>query len=99
MGLIEVAWALYPDLTVKGFVFQRCREMARDEVESQVFKIFLHKKTSKNLRVFLNADGSELINPLPMISEDAQPLGLRLIRSVLKTMAVTRAVWPKVSSN
>lgn len=97
-GLIEIAWALYPDLTVKNFIFQRCREDARDELEEQAFKFFIHKKTSQALRKLLNQDGSELVKPLPSLSEDAQELGLSVIRSALKTIIVTRSVWPKVSS-
>ena len=97
-GLIEIAWALYPDLTVKGFIFQRCREMARRDVEADIFKMFLHKRSGKMLSIFLNKEGDKLVNPLPMLNEEAQPLGLTLLRSALKTIAVTRAVWPKVTS-
>ena len=97
-GLIEIAWALYPDLTIKDFIFQRCREMSRDELESKAFKFFMHKQSSRRLRVLLNGDGSELVNPLEVLSEDAQALGLSVVRSALKTVIVTRSVWPKVSA-
>lgn len=97
-GLIEIAWALYPDLTVKDFIFQRCREMSRDELESPAFKSFLHKKSSESLRALLNVKGDQLNKPLPHLSEDAQELGFRILRSGLKTILVTRSVWPKVST-
>lgn len=97
-GLIEITWALYPDLTIKAFTFQRCRESAREEIQSEAFTKLIHKKTAKELRVYLNADGSALKTPLSILSKDAQSLGFRMIRSALKTIAVTRAVWPKVTS-
>ena len=97
-GLIEITWALYPDLSLKDFTFQRCRESAKEEIQSAAFKKLLHKKSAKDLRVYLNEDGSALKAPIKSISSEAQDLGFRMIRSALKTIAVTRAVWPKVTA-
>ena len=97
-GLIEITWALYPDLSIKDFTFQRCRESAKEEIQSPSFKKLIYKKTAQDLRVYLNKDGSALKIPIKSISAEAQDLGLRMIRSALKTIAVTRAVWPKVTT-
>ena len=94
-GLIEIAWALYPDLRVKGFIFQRCREFSREEIESDTFKQFINGMTGAGLRSYLSERGDRLIKQLPNLSVEAQPLGLRLFRSALKTIAVTNVVWPE----
>jgi hypothetical protein len=91
-GLIEIAWALYPDLSVKNFFFQRCREFARDELESPIFQSFIHRKKISDLLEYINQRG-RLKKPLPHLSIEGQGLGLRLIKSALKTIAVTRIAW------
>ena len=96
-GLIEVVWALYPDLSIKGFTFQRCRELSRDEIEADAFKTFIHHKNSNDLKSYLSQRGDYLAKALPHLSIEAQPLGLRILRSALKTIAVTRIVWPELS--
>ena len=94
-GLIEVAWGLYPDLSVKKFVFQRCRETAKREAQGELFEKFLHRKDKAELRAYLDTSGENLKSPIPGLSEEAQDLGRRLIRSALKTISVTRHVWPE----
>ena len=48
------------------------------------------------LRALLTADGGALSAPVEGLSAEAQPLAYRLVRSALKTIAVTRAVWHPV---
>jgi hypothetical protein len=95
-GLIEITWALTPDLKVRDFIFQRCREAARKEVQTPAFKNVLQNKEREALRALLTADGGALSAPVKDLSDEAQPLAYRLIRSALKTIAVTRAVWHPV---
>ena len=94
-GLIEIAWALYPDLSVKGFFFQRCRDLAKEELESPIFQAFMHRKTNAELLKYINIQG-QLKKPLPHLTMDAQGLGLRILKSALKTVAVTRVAWTDI---
>lgn len=95
-GLIEITWALSPDLQVRDFTFQRCRDAGRQEVQQDHFKSFLRNKSSKELRAVLTPEGNALKIPIKELSDDAQALAYLLIRSALKTIAVTRAVWHPV---
>ena len=91
-GLIEIAWGLYPDLSIKNFFFQRCREFAREELESPIFQSFIHRKKMTDILKYINEQG-QLKKPLPHLSIEAQGLGLRIIKSALKTIAVTKVAW------
>ena len=95
-GLIEITWALSPDLKVLDFIFQRCRDEGKAEVQSSQFKEVLRGKESKVLRTLLAEDGSSFKIKNKEVSDEAQGLAYRLVRSALKTIAVTRAVWHPV---
>lgn len=95
-GLIEITWALTPDLKIRDFFFQRCRDLARDEVQKDLFKSFLKGKSSDDLRPALSKEGTALSSPIKGLTEEAQGLAYRLVRSALKTLAVTKAVWHPV---
>jgi hypothetical protein len=91
-GLIEIAWALTPDLKIKDFIFQRCRESARFDIESDTFKLKIQHKNITQLKTMLNATGTDLNQSLNM-NQESQHLALRVIKSALKTLAVTSEVW------
>lgn len=98
-GLIEITWALSPDLEIRDFIFQRCRDVGRDEVQQETFKSLLKDKSADKLRPLLTQAGNALKTPVKGLSSDAQGLAYRLVRSALKTIAVTRAVWHPVLPN
>lgn len=98
-GLIEITWALSPDLKIRDFTFQRCRDVGRDEVQQESFKSVLRHKSAQELRPLLTSEGGALQTPIKGLSQDAQGLAYRLVRSALKTIAVTRAVWHPVLPN
>ena len=93
-GLIEIAWALTPDLRIKDFVFQRCRESARLEMTSDRFKTHIYNLNFRQLKNMLHASDHTLKRPFDQISSEGQKLAVRMIHSALKTIAVTREVWP-----
>ena len=58
MGLIEITWALSPDLEIRDFIFQRCRDVGRDEVRKEDnFKSLLKDKSADKLRPLLTQAG------------------------------------------
>ena len=96
-GLVEIAWALSLDLEVVGFRFQRCRDTARDQIEAGAIAATVVGRGFEGLRALLDEDGDGL-------SADAEPviagktdavrrLMITTLRSALKTVAVTDAVW------
>ncbi len=92
-GLTEIVWSLSPDLTVRNFAFQRCRSRKRTAVETAAFQEQLVGKNFRQLKQLLNADGNSLATGKLQIAEDAQELAVSVVRSALKTIAVTEFAW------
>ena len=91
-GLVEVAWAIDPDLRIRGYEIQRCRSRHREEVESGKLADTLIGSSSAELQALIDANGAIDLGGLGVPTK-AQPLARALIRSGLKTLEVTPVVW------
>lgn len=91
-GLVEVAWALDPQLRVVDFDFQRCRSRRRAELEDPSFRRQLRGRDAAGLRALLTPDGRSLSEGV-VVPENARELATTVIRCGFKTAEVTRIVW------
>ncbi len=89
-GLVEIVWAFNVDLQVVGFRFQRCRDPKRSTVESGAFLAKIKGKGIDQLLAMLPEDGTK---SGPRKHKKAEELASVTLRSALKTMVVTEAVW------
>ncbi len=94
-GLVEIAWILGLDLKVKGYAFQRCRDGNRELLESDVVQAQFSGKGFVELRKMLTEDGTRLRPGALEVSPAGEDLAETLVRSALKTIAVTEIVWPE----
>ena len=94
-GLIEIAWSIDLDLKLRGFAFQRCRGRACQSVDTEPFRAALAGRDLPAVRALLSADGNALQQQYPWAGPDNERLAVAVVRSALKTMAVTDAVWGK----
>jgi len=94
-GLSEIIWSFSPDLVVEDFEFQRCRSRKRTAVETDAFKRQLIGKDFQQLKALLSADGSSIVNAKVTVAAEAQELASTVIRSALKTIAVTQFTWKR----
>ena len=92
-GLVEVVWAFDLDLKIQGFRFQRCRNRHQKELEQASFIAQLKGKGLAEILLMLNAKGNRLNRAKIKVSPKAAPLALAVLRSGLKTLAVTSEVW------
>jgi len=92
-GLSEIVWSLSPDLVVQDFEFQRCRSRKRSEVEKQAFKKQIVGQDFQQLKSMLSQDGTAVVKDKVSVSPEAQELAAMVIRSGLKTIAVTEYTW------
>lgn len=76
-GLVEIAWALHMDLKVRDYRFQRCRETGCDAEPS---KEVLHKDLQELLATYT-------------AKTDASGLPQTVLKSAMKTVAITQLVW------
>ncbi|MHA2937205.1 hypothetical protein ACXJY6_02805 [Vibrio sp. RC27] len=94
-GLIEIAWAINVDKTLKGFYFQRCRSPeCNDNVVQNITK-HVQNKTFEQLKTFLSQDGESLSELGKETFPNAQPIVLLALRSAFKTLAITEISWDK----
>ena len=94
-GLSEIVWSLSPDLVVKDFEFQRCRSRKRSAVETEEFKRQLIGKDFQQIKAMLTADGNSLAKDKLTVNPDVKELAVIVVRSALKTIAVTEYTWQK----
>ncbi|MGI9294497.1 MAG: hypothetical protein ACR2PS_11000 [Pseudomonadales bacterium] len=95
-GLVEIAWAISPDMTIDGMVLQRCRGPECNAALKNQVQHALYGKSFPELLTLLSADGNALSNKAKNTIRGAQPLLLTILRSALKTLAVTQLVWGDV---
>ena len=93
-GLMEVAWALSPDLTVKNFMFQRCRSRECSAQAITEILTLVADKSLQDLKAYLTEDGDALKPEIAALTkiENKAFVGA-IIRSALKTIAVTSITW------
>ncbi len=92
-GLTEIAWALDLDFRVVDFRFQRSRNPARRALDASQFVERLRGRSLSELRAMLTPDASKLRVPAVPGDDDADSLAATVLRSALKTIIVTEAVW------
>ena len=91
-GLVEVAWALNLDLSVKDFVFQRARNPSRKYLETPDFKSQLIGRNFKALKTLIDSPFAEFSTPL-FTNKDALKLVNVVIKSAMKTILITEQAW------
>ncbi len=92
-GLIEIAWALDTDLTIRDLRFQRCRI---PDCEGKHMGNILNVTSGKSygeLLEYINIDGQTLKPEIAAKFSDSPEFALAAIRSALKTIAVTYIAW------
>lgn len=99
-GLIEIAWALSHDLTIRSAKFQRCRiPNCEDKYLLEILDATAGKSYSE-LHALIREDGQDLKAEVKAKYKDASALVLSAVRSALKTISVTAIAWNKeVSEN
>ncbi|MDE0886436.1 MAG: hypothetical protein OSB70_12995 [Myxococcota bacterium] len=92
-GLTEIAWTFDPELRVIDMNFQRSRDSSRGYIESEDFQKLIQGKGFVELRALLNDEGTAVNEESLAVPPDAQALALNVIKSALKTISATQAVW------
>lgn len=92
-GIIELAWAINLDLSIEGVSFQRCRSPRCTEQFAATLSSDLQGKSFAEIRGLLNDNGNQLEPALVRRYQHDAPLALSVVRSALKTLAVTEISW------
>ena len=92
-GLVEIAWAINNDRSIKGFYFQRCRSPQCNDTVSEKINTVLRNKNFTQLKTLLNDNGETLSSYGKTQFNHAPDLALLAIRSALKTLAITDLSW------
>jgi hypothetical protein len=91
-GVIQIAWHLNLDLTIRDFTFLRCREPERAALESQEFRSLLRTRGLQELSLLLDEKGQ--LQPGHMsLPGRAQQLASKLVTSAIKSLAATQVGW------
>ncbi len=92
-GIVELAWALNPDLTIRNVNFQRCRiPGCEDKYLIDVLDATAGKSYNELLSL-INSDGTQLKDNITGKYKDTSPIVLAAIKSALKTISVTSITW------
>ena len=100
-GLVEIAWGLKPDLTIRSVHFQRCRIPDCDGVHLEnVLELTVGKSYGELIKL-IEDDGKTLVpEVLEKISDpSAASFSLDAIKSAIKTMVVTSITWEEEVAN
>lgn len=90
-GLVEIVWGLDLNLNIDNFTFQRCRTSAKSKLLDDSFKKIIRNKSFIELKSILK-DLSK--NPTYQnFNEDQKILAEILLKSAIKTIALTEASW------
>jgi hypothetical protein len=94
-GLVEIAWAINADRSLKGFYFQRCRSPECNDNVVQSINEQIRNKTFEQLKALLSDDGKKLSSEGSKAFPMAPSIALLTLRSGLKTLAITDISWNK----
>lgn len=92
-GLVEIAWAINLDMSIKNFSFQRCRSRSREALESQPVRQYF---SGKNLVSLIDDYDFNEGRPFPQYYQAvgvSDPLADVVLTCGLKTLLVTQLVW------
>ncbi|MFK7814887.1 MAG: hypothetical protein AB8B92_00980 [Gammaproteobacteria bacterium] len=92
-GLIEIAWALNLDYSIRDFFIQRCRIPACDKSNLEFLKGTLKGKSYSDVLELLKSNGNAITIDVPSKPTEIPSLTLSILKSALKTISVTKIVW------
>ncbi|WP_426359004.1 hypothetical protein ACPUVO_01810 [Pseudocolwellia sp. HL-MZ19] len=92
-GLVEIAWAINVDRSIKGFHYQRCRSPECNENTIKNINAVLKDKSFSQLQALLSENGEELSDEGKKAFQQTPRLALLTLRSALKTLAITDISW------
>ncbi|MGB2741302.1 MAG: hypothetical protein WBC60_12205 [Cognaticolwellia sp.] len=94
-GVVEIAWAINVDRSIRGFYFQRCRSPQCNDVTAESINRIVQNKNFTQLRALLSESGDSLSPEGRDSFKQAPSLALLTLRSALKTLAITDISWGK----
>lgn len=94
-GLVEIAWAINMDMTIKNFTVQRCRSRARSKIESDGFKAMFVGLGFEQLKNYLASDKLSASQALVDAAHGEAQLASVVLRCGLKTLLVTQLAWQR----
>ncbi|WP_037047276.1 hypothetical protein [Psychromonas sp. SP041] len=94
-GLVEIAWGINIDRSLKSFYFQRCRSPECNDTVVQSINKQVHNKNIEELKLLLSTDGEALSETGERAFSTSPVLALLVLRSALKTLAITDISWEK----
>ena len=94
-GLVEIAWGINLDRSLKGFYFQRCRSPECNDIVVASINKQLQNKSFNELKSLLSADGEALSEIGKKTFKKSPTLALLVLRSGLKTLAITDISWAR----
>ncbi len=97
-GLTEIAWAFDTSMRAKGFLFQRCREKSRTQLETADFTAQFQGRNASQLRRYLAHDGTSLDRSRIRVPDGAENLALTVLKSALKSAALLSVVRARHST-
>ena len=97
-GLVEIAWALTPNLKITDFRLQRCRGASCNAVLEKGLLQQLKGKGQDELAELLAGDLYRISEDLPSLNEAEHRLVNTIVQSAIKTIAVTGYEWPETVS-
>ncbi len=80
-GLDEIIWSIHPDLSIKGFEYQRKRGTPMNPVQLERYNALVSGQTADSLEKLLS-DENKLT-----------ALEINLVESALKALLVTQGIW------
>ncbi|BBB31210.1 hypothetical protein [Neptunomonas japonica] len=97
-GLIEIAWAISPNMKIEGLAFQRCRSFECNDTLINEVEAVLQGKSFSELLLLISADGQGLSEHAQGVFSKNSAMHLLILSSALKTLAITELAWGDVIS-
>ena len=94
-GIVEIAWAINIDRSIKGFYFQRCRSPLCNDGTTKEINLILQNKSFSQLKALLSEDGKSFSAEGAKLFNKTPSMALLALRSALKTLAITDISWAK----
>lgn len=92
-GLVEIAWALNMDLTIRDFVFQRCRSRQKKVLEQADFKVQFMGQALADIRGFYDEGTNQGTSAYLDSAGRSKALANVVLKCAMKTLVVTSLAW------
>ncbi|NTS78489.1 hypothetical protein HR060_16720 [Catenovulum sp. SM1970] len=92
-GLIEVAWAITPDMKIKSYEFQRCRHTDRKMLETKLAKSLFSGKSLSELMSEYDFNENKVRSQFYDGIDYDGDLAISVFKCAMKTLLVTQLVW------